>query len=76
MGAAAIMVDDVSNEYLVLPLILAGTGIIASIVGTFAVRTSEQATFSNLLWALRRGIFVAGAPGGWWPPGSWCRPWT
>ena len=59
VGAAAIIVDDVSNEYLVLPLILAGTGIIASIVGTFAVRTSEQATFSNLLWALRRGIFVA-----------------
>ena len=59
VGAAAILVDDVSNEYLVLPLILAGTGIIASIVGTFAVRTSEQATFSNLLWALRRGIFVA-----------------
>ena len=61
VGAAAIIVDDVSNEYLVLPLILAGTGIIASIVGTFAVRTSEQATFSNLLWALRRGIFVAAA---------------
>ena len=61
VGAAAILVDDVSNEYLVLPLILAGTGIIASIVGTFAVRTSEQATFSNLLWALRRGIFVAAA---------------
>ena len=59
VGAAAIIVDDVSNQYLVLPLILAGTGIIASIVGTFAVRTSEQATFSNLLWALRRGIFVA-----------------
>ncbi len=61
VGAAAIIVDDVNNEYLVLPLILAGTGIIASIVGTFAVRTSEQATFSNLLWALRRGIFVAAA---------------
>ena len=61
VGAAAIIVDDVSNQYLVLPLILAGTGIIASIVGTFAVRTSEQATFSNLLWALRRGIFVAAA---------------
>ena len=59
VGSAAIVVSDVGNAYLVLPLALAATGIVASILGTFAVRTSEQATFSNLLWALRRGIFAA-----------------
>jgi K(+)-stimulated pyrophosphate-energized sodium pump len=33
---------------------------VASIVGTFFVRVSEDADFGGLLWALRRGIFVAG----------------
>ena len=43
----------------VLPLLLAGAGILASILGTFIVRSGEQADFGQLLWALRRGIFVA-----------------
>ena len=43
----------------VLPLLLAGAGILASIIGTFVVRSGEQADFGQLLWALRRGIFVA-----------------
>ncbi len=43
----------------VLPLMLAGAGIVAAILGTFVVRSSEQADFGQLLWALRRGIFVA-----------------
>ena len=45
----------------VLPLLLAGAGILASIIGTFVVRSGEQADFGQLLWALRRGIFVAAA---------------
>lgn len=45
----------------VLPLALAGVGIIASILGTFLVRTGDTATMSQLLWALRVGIFGAGA---------------
>ena len=45
----------------VLPLLIAGLGIIASLVGTFLVRTSEDADMSRLLWALRTGIFGAGA---------------
>lgn len=44
----------------VLPFMVAGIGIFASIVGTFLVRTSEQATMGRLLWALRIGIFSAG----------------
>ena len=43
----------------VLPLMLAGAGIVAAILGTFVVRSSEQADFGKLLWALRRGIFAA-----------------
>lgn len=47
------------DDQAVLPLLLAGAGILASILGTFIVRSSEQADFGQLLWALRRGIFAA-----------------
>ena len=43
----------------VLPLMLAGAGIVAAILGTFVVRANEQADFGQLLWALRRGIFAS-----------------
>ena len=44
----------------VLPLAVAAAGILASIVGSFFVSVREDADFGSLLWALRRGIFVAG----------------
>ena len=43
-----------------LPLLIAGIGIFASILGTFLVRTGEDASMGRLLWALRTGIFSAG----------------
>jgi K(+)-stimulated pyrophosphate-energized sodium pump len=43
----------------VLPLMLAGAGIVAAILGTFVVRSAEDASFEQLLWALRRGIFAS-----------------
>ncbi|MCI0781386.1 MAG: sodium-translocating pyrophosphatase, partial [Chloroflexi bacterium] len=43
----------------VLPLLLAAAGILASILGTFVVRSGERADFGQLLWALRRGIFAS-----------------
>jgi K(+)-stimulated pyrophosphate-energized sodium pump len=43
-----------------LPLLVAAAGIFSSMVGTFFVRVGPTATFGQLLWALRRGIFVAG----------------
>ena len=49
------------TERAVLPFMLAGAGILASILGTFVVRSGEQADFGKLLWALRRGIFAAAA---------------
>ncbi|MBT5773344.1 MAG: sodium-translocating pyrophosphatase, partial [Dehalococcoidia bacterium] len=47
-----------SNAFL-LPIMVMGIGIIASIIGTFLVRTSEDADMGRLLWALRTGIFGA-----------------
>ena len=41
------------------PLILAAIGVIASIIGTFFVRTSGHAEMHKLLWALRKGIYLA-----------------
>jgi len=48
-----------NDDQAVLPLLLAGAGILASIMGTFIVRSGEEADFGQLLWALRRGIFAA-----------------
>ncbi|RMF90071.1 MAG: sodium-translocating pyrophosphatase [Methanobacteriota archaeon] len=43
-----------------LPLYVAGAGIVAAIAGTFFVRTHEDATIPELLLALRKGVFVTG----------------
>ncbi len=43
-----------------LPILIAAIGIFSSILGTFMVRTGEQATMGRLLWALRIAIFSAG----------------
>jgi K(+)-stimulated pyrophosphate-energized sodium pump len=43
-----------------LPLLIASIGIVSSIIGTFLVRTGENASMNKLLWALRTGIFTAG----------------
>ena len=52
---------DVDAEKAVLPLAIAGIGIIASILGMFLVRTGDNADMGKLLWTLRYGIFSAGA---------------
>ncbi len=52
---------EFASELAVLPILIASIGIIASIVGTFFVRTRDGATMGNLLWSLRIGIFGAGA---------------
>ncbi len=45
----------------VLPLVIAGIGILCSIAGTYLVRTKDDAKMSQLLWALRYGVFGAAA---------------
>ena len=51
---------DVDSPRAVLPMMLAGIGIAASIIGTFLVRTGETADMGKLLWSLRYAIFGAG----------------
>ena len=48
------------HNLILLPILVAATGIFASILGTFLVRTGESADMGRLLWALRIGIFAAG----------------
>ena len=57
---AANAFQDVEAPMIVLPIMLAGIGIFASIIGTSIVRTKDDATMGNLLWSLRFGIFGAG----------------
>ncbi len=46
-------------EGIIVPMLIAAIGIIASIVGTFFVSTKEGATQKNLLGSLRRGTYIA-----------------
>ncbi|MSQ11841.1 MAG: sodium-translocating pyrophosphatase [Dehalococcoidia bacterium] len=46
---------------MVLPILVAAIGIFSSLIGTFLVRTGEDAGMGRLLWALRTGIFASGA---------------
>ena len=66
-GAAFLQLDDISDvaanydaALFTLPILVAAMGIIASILGTFLVRTKEGADMGRLLWTLRTGIFGAG----------------
>ena len=42
-----------------LPMLIATIGVISSIIGSFLVKASEDASQANLLRALRRGIYFA-----------------
>ena len=46
---------------LALPMILAALGIVASVIGTFFVRTKENASQKSLLSALHKGVYIAAA---------------
>jgi inorganic pyrophosphatase/K(+)-stimulated pyrophosphate-energized sodium pump len=47
---------EMQYNMLLLPMVLAGVGIVVSIIGIFMVRTKEGASQRNLLKALARGI--------------------
>ncbi len=59
--AAAVAAAGTSDfaPKIVLPFLIAGMGIVSSILGTFLVRTGSEASMSKLLWALRRGIYFS-----------------
>ena len=42
-----------------IPMVMAAIGIVASIIGTFFVKTKEGASQKNLLSALRRGTYIS-----------------
>ena len=42
-----------------VPLVMAAVGVFASVIGTFFVRSEEQASQKVLLAALRKGVFVS-----------------
>jgi K(+)-stimulated pyrophosphate-energized sodium pump len=61
LGVAAVAAKDHSNialqlKYLSAPMIIAGIGVILSIVGIFIVRTREGATMKQLMGSLNLGI--------------------
>ena len=63
VGASALGMSttmDFDHKLFILPLLIATLGIFASIIGTFLVRTKENASMGGLLWSLRTGIFAAG----------------
>ena len=53
------VVPDWDSSLVVLPLLVSGIGIAAAVIGSFFVRTGEQADQGRLLWALRFGVFGA-----------------
>ena len=65
-------------EGMILPILLAVCGILCSIVGTFFVKTEENATQKSLLRSLRTGTYLAAAlsaaaaaPLTWFVLGDW-----
>jgi len=67
ISAAALAVSaytgnaDMQIKGILLAMTLAAIGILSSIVGTFFVRTKEDATQKNLLSSLRKGTYVSSA---------------
>lgn len=45
---------------MMIPMVLSALGIFASIIGTFFIKTDENASQKNLLGALRRGTYISG----------------
>jgi len=59
LGVAAFGKFGLSLQGVAIPMVIAAIGILASIVGTFFVRTGEKVEQSVLLAALRRGVFTS-----------------
>ena len=61
LGASAFMAlgEKFAHNAVILPMVIAGIGIIASIIGIFFVKTREGATQKQLLGSLATGINVS-----------------
>ena len=63
VGAAALGIANpggFDGMLLMLPILVAAIGIFSAILGTFLVRTGEDADMGKLLWSLRTGILASG----------------
>ena len=61
LGVAAFYGVGLHWEAMFLPMALAVSGVVASLIGTFFIRTKENATQKDLLNTLRRGTYIAAA---------------
>ena len=59
LGVAAFYSINLHWEAMFLPVALAISGVLASLIGTFFIRTKENATQKDLLNTLRRGTYIA-----------------
>ena len=60
LGAAAYIIDpEVQLKFVLAPMLIAGVGILLSVLGIFIVRTKEDATQKNLLSSLGRGVNIS-----------------
>lgn len=57
---ALALAAGLSSSGMILPILIAATGIFASLIGFFLVRTREDATQASLLLAIRRGVYITG----------------
>jgi len=61
LGVAAFGSLGLSFQSITIPLVMAAVGVLASVAGTFFVKTKEKAEQGTLLMALRRGVFSSSA---------------
>ncbi len=61
LGASAFYASKYALNAVILPMVVAAVGMVASILGIFLVRAKEDASQRNLLNALNRGIYGASA---------------
>jgi K(+)-stimulated pyrophosphate-energized sodium pump len=59
LGFAAFGASDMVWAAMFLPVAIAVVGMVASLIGTFLIRTGEKATQSQLLTTLRKGTYTA-----------------
>ena len=78
LGASAYAADGLTWNAMLLPLIIAVVGVVCSVIGTFLIRTKENATQKSLLATLRKGTYpaavlaaVIAAPVTYYIMGSW-----
>ncbi|MFH1478965.1 MAG: sodium-translocating pyrophosphatase [Candidatus Omnitrophota bacterium] len=59
LGSAAFISYGKSLSGITIPLVMAAVGVLASLIGTFFVKSGEKAEQEELLKALRKGVFVS-----------------